>query len=219
MTPLDFAYEHFGRHIAPKGKTAWLYTPGWLTKDGPSRKAGERNAGMGGTVIWIAESGARVYGPDYREMGFAASGGSDEGRKLVAAACLQVPQETWLAVVFGKPGADPSRLVLNAKGGSITGYYDTKYGVRLFQPQALARAAEGFTGLSVSEVMDALRIVEAQRSERLYSSDVSLKDLQRLGKLRAKCPTATRAAGTFLRAGTMRAGVLVSYLKETRHGA
>jgi hypothetical protein len=219
MTPLDFAYEHFGQHIAPEGKTAWLYTPGWLTKDGPSRKAGERSAGMGGTVIWIGESGARVYGPDYRDQGYAASGDSKEGRTFVETLCLQVPEETWMAVLFGKPGADPARLMLNARGSAVTTYYDTKLGVRIFQPKALRAAAQALEGLSVAEAMDALRIVAAKRAGKLYSTDVHPNELARLEKLRAKCPAVERAAGTYLRAGTMRPGVLAAFLKETRHGA
>ena len=219
MTPLEFAYQHFGRHIAPESKTAWLYKPGLLTKDGPSRKAGSRNAGMGGTVVFIGESGTRVYGPDYRDQGYSACGDSGEGRRFVMSMCRQVPEETWMAVLFCKPGADPAKLVLNGKGGSSTAYYDTKLGVRIFQPKALQAAAAGFAGLSVAEAMDTLHIVAAKRAEALYSIEVDPVDLARLEKLRVKCPTAERAAGTFLRAGTMRPAVLAAYLKEVRHAS
>ena len=219
MTPLEFAYERFGRHIAPEAAAAWLYRPGLLLKDSKKRKAGTRNAGMGGTVVWIGESGARVYGPDYRDQGFAAHGDSGEGKAFVRSMCLQVPEETWMAVVFGKPGASPERLVLNARGAAVTAYYDTKEGVLTFQPKGLRAAAEAFEGLSVAEVMDALRIVAAKRAGALYSSTIDPTDLSRLEKLRAKCPDAERAAGTYLRAGTMRPGVLAVYLKEIRHAA
>lgn len=219
MTPVEFAYEHFGRYIAPESPTAWLRKPGLLLKDSLSRRAGTRNAGMGGTVVWIGASGAKVYGPDYRDKGFPACGDSKEGRAFVTQMCLIVPQEPWLAVIFGKPGADPSKLLLNGPGSSTTAYYDTKFGVRWFEPKALALAAAGFGELSISEVMDTLRIVEAQRACKLYSIDLAPADLTRLEKIRSKCPTAVRAAGTFLRAGTMRAGLLRDYLKDARHAA
>lgn len=219
MTPVEFAYEHFGRHIAPESPTAWLRKPGLLLKDSSSRKAGTRSAGMGGTVVWIAESCAKVYGPDHRDKGYPACGDSKEGRTFVTQMCLTVPQEPWLAVIFGKPGADPSKLVLNGLGCSTTAYYDTKFGLRWFEPKALALAASGFGDLSISEVMDTLRIVEAQRACKLYSIDIPPTDLVRLEKIRGKCPTAVRAAGTFLRAGTMRAGLLRDYLKIARHAA
>lgn len=219
MTPLDFAYEHYGRHIAPESKTAWLYKKGRLLKDSPSRKAGDPNPGMGGTVIWIGESGARVYGPDYRDEGYPAWGDHGEGHRFVTSLCLQVPEETWMAVVFGKPRAEPHRLVLNGKGAAVTAYYDTKNGVLTFYPRALRAAAAGFEGLSVSEAMDALRIVAAKRDEHIYCTNIPPNELARLEKLRAKCPNVERAAGTYLRAGTMRAGVLGAYLKEVRRGA
>jgi hypothetical protein len=219
LTPIEFAYQHFGRHIAPESPTAWLYQPGLLLQDGPRRAAGTRNAGMGGTIVWIGESCVKVYGPDYRDKGYPASGDSKEGRVFVTNMCLKVPDEPWIAVIFGKPGADPAKLVLNGVGCSTVAYYDTKLGVRWFEPKALARAAAGFDGLSVSEAMDTIRIVEAQRAVRLYSYEVAPHDLVRLEKIRAKCPTAVRAAGTFLRAGTMRAGLLSSYLKEIRRGS
>lgn len=219
MTPLEFAYEHYGRHIAPASKTAWLYKKGMLLKDSPSRKAGDLNSGMGGTVVWIGESGVRVYGPDYRDEGYPACGDSGEGRRFVTSLCLRIPEETWMAVLFGKPGADPTRLMLNARGSAVTAYYDTKLGVRIFQPKALRAAAQALEGLSVAEAMDALRIVAAKSAGKLYSADVHPNELARLEKLRAKCPAVERAAGTYLRAGTMRPGVLAAFLKETRYGA
>ena len=147
MTPLEFAYERFGRHVAPEATTAWLYKPGLLLKDSKKRKAGARSAGMGGTVIWIGESGVRVYGPDYRDRGFAAQGDSGQGKAFVRSMCLQVPEETWMAVVFGKPGADPERLTLNARGAAVTAYYDTKEGVLTFQPKVLRAAAAHWTSI------------------------------------------------------------------------
>ena len=219
MTPLEFAYEHYGRHIAPASKTAWLYKKGMLLKDSPSRKAGDLNSGMGGTVVWIGESGVRVYGPDYRDEGYPACGDSGEGRRFVTSLCLRVPEETWMAVLFAKPHAEASRLVLNGKGAAVTAYYDTKNGVFTFYPKAMLEAAEGFQDLSVSEAMDALRIVAARRAGTLYFTAVHPNELARLEKLRAKCPTVERAAGTYLRAGTMRPGVLAAYLKEMRRGA
>ncbi|MHB1770604.1 MAG: hypothetical protein ACYCST_02465 [Acidimicrobiales bacterium] len=219
MTPLEFGYQHFGRHIAPEAPAAWLYRPGLLLKDSAKRKAGTRNAGMGGTVVWIGESGARVYGPDYRDCGFAAQGDSGQGKAFVRSMCLQVPEESWMAVVFGKPGASPEKLVLNARGAAVTAYYDTKEGVFTFQPKVLRAAAAALGGLSVAEAMDVLRIVAAKRAGSLYASSLDPGDLARLEKLRAKCPDAERAAGTYLRAGTMRPGVLGAYLKEMRHAA
>ncbi|MHB1826417.1 MAG: hypothetical protein ACYCV6_01830 [Steroidobacteraceae bacterium] len=219
MTPLEFAYERFGRHVAPEATTAWLYKPGLLLKDSKKRKAGARSAGMGGTVIWIGESGVRVYGPDYRDRGFAAQGDSGQGKAFVRSMCLQVPEETWMAVVFGKPGADPERLTLNARGAAVTAYYDTKEGVLTFQPKVLRAAAAVLGALSVAEAMDALRIAAAKRACSLYARPLDPADLARLEKLRAKCPDAERAAGTYLRAGTMRPGVLGAYLKEMRHAA
>ncbi|MGC8519780.1 MAG: hypothetical protein ACP5P4_14855 [Steroidobacteraceae bacterium] len=216
MTPIDFAYQHFGRHIAPESQTAWLYKHGLLLKDGPSRKAGARNAGMGGTIIWIGESGARVFGPDYRDQGFPAVGDSKAGRAFVEGLCLQVPEEPWMAVIFAKSAADPSRLVLNARGSAVTAYYDVKLGVRVFYPKALRSAASGLEGLSVSEVADTLRIVSAKRAGSLYARAVDPADLARLEKIRAKCPAAERAAGTYLRAATMRPAVLCAYIKEIR---
>jgi len=219
MTPLEFGYQRFGRHITTESTSAWLYRPGLLLKDSAKRKAGTRNAGMGGTVLWIGESGARVYGPDYRDCGFPAHGNSGQGKEFVRSMCLQVPEESWMAVVFGKPSAAPEKLVLNARGSAVTAYYDTKEGVFTFQPKVLRAAAAALSGLSASEAMDLLRIVTSKRAGSLYSIPPDPVDLARLEKLRAKCPDAERAASTYLRAGTMRPGVLVGFLKEIRHAA
>lgn len=219
MTPLDFAYRYYGRYVAPDSRTAWLYKKGRLLKGSAARKAGDLNSGMGGTVVWIGESGARVYGPDYPDEGYRAHGDSGEGRRFVISMCQKIPTETWMAVIFGKPGADPNRLVLNGKGGAVTAYYDTKRGVATFYPKVLQDAAAGFEGLSISEAADVLSIVADMRAAALYSAEIDPKALARLEKLRAKCPNAERAAGSFLRAGTMRPGVLKAYLKETRDAA
>lgn len=117
--PVDFAFEHFGKHVAPEGsrgfsssgKLGWLRTPGLLIADSATgkSKAGDRSPSMDGTVVYISESEVKVFGRDYRDVGFHSAGVRSEGIAYIERKWMQIPEEDWLAVAFGKKGVRNER--------------------------------------------------------------------------------------------------------------
>lgn len=149
ISPLDFAYEHFGRFVAPGTRTGWLSRPGLLLKAAKSTAAGAPNKGMAGTSVFIGESGVKVFGPDYRNQGFPAFGQTGDARPFAMRQLLSPPSERWLMVIFTKASTPTDMLALNEVGDSITSYVDQNERRRA-NPDALKRIADVFHACGIS---------------------------------------------------------------------
>ena len=158
---VDFAFNRFGKKVAPDSKTSWLSKPGRLLKDSPKKKAGEPNSGMAGTSVYISDSEVRIFGPDYAEFGFPAIGGSGEARLFAMRKLLQEPTERWLMVSFAKTSVLSGHLHLNCPGDKETAYFVGKDFVRmrfgLIRTVAEAFMKEGVSSKSSAELIHRFR--------------------------------------------------------------
>lgn len=174
----EFAYEHFGRFVAPQSRDAWLKHKGRLIKNSntydkalasgdaieiakAAKKGavGERSSGMGGTSIFISASRVRIFGPDYADQGFAATGGAGEARAFAYKMLFTAAKEPWLMVIFGKPNVFPGMLHLNQPGDTWQAYYDGKE-KRLVRarPDSLDAIARMLAGMQAKDVKAALSL-------------------------------------------------------------
>jgi len=111
-----FAYERFGRHVAPQRPDEWLRRPA------AQRKA----AGVGKAIVIIRESGVQFLGSaDYTAFGFAPPIKDNDLRARILDQLLFFPaRERWLAVRFTRAAVSASMLHLNTPGSAINAYYD-----------------------------------------------------------------------------------------------
>ncbi len=155
VTAVDFVFARFGRHIAPESSGAWLRTNGLLLKDSKSRKAGERNAGMGGTAVYVSDSEVKVFGSDYRDCGFASCGDIKSALALANAMIFRPAVEQWVMAVYDKAHIHPNALYLNQPGLFETAYYNGKRkSLVRARPSVLQRAAHAFVALDSMSAVD-----------------------------------------------------------------
>jgi hypothetical protein len=204
LSPIDFAYEHFGRHVAPASKTAWLTQKGCLLQDSAKKKAGERSNGMAGTSIFIAESGVKVFGPDYREQGFPAVGSTKDATPFAFRMLFSMPQEPWMMVIFGNAATPHGMLRLNQPSGTTTTFVFHGGDKELMQanPVVLARVANVFrdAGVNAKAAAEALHLQREYMAGTL-ADDQSGKRLKKLISLRETVPKLPACANLLLDSG------------------
>lgn len=183
ISPIDFAYQHFGRHVAPESRLAWLKHYGRLLKASKSKKAGDRSNAMAGTSIFIAESGVKVFGPDYRDQGFAAFGESGQAVEFAYRKLFAPISEPWLMVIFGKADVPVTLLHVNVPGDSKTAvYHGGDKELMQANPLVLARIAQPFLDAGYTS---GKKVAEALHLQREYMAGMlqDEKSAARLKKL------------------------------------
>ena len=149
---VDFAYERYGRFVAPGEKLGWLYVAGGRPEDSTERqekvarlevatdpaeieglkawlasrkgKAGARSGGIRTqTVVFISEGGAELYGASFEDQGVPCRGDKSAGLARIRSALFRPTRERWLALVFAKGDVDDRHLLLNLPGAAVNGYY------------------------------------------------------------------------------------------------
>ncbi len=115
MNPIDFAYERFGRFVAPEGRAEWLRSPSLQRK----------RLGKGKGTLLISESRVFVLGKaDYTGFGLPPDVEDREERsRILAQHIFFSPTQAWLAVSFTGAAVDPSTLHLNLPGDQTCVYY------------------------------------------------------------------------------------------------
>lgn len=211
--PVLFAFERFGRFSAPESPTAWLSRKGSLLKDSKKRKAGERSSGMAGTSIYISDSRVLVFGPDYPECGFRASGASSEAMPHFWRSLMSAPAERWMMIVFGNAATPLSALHLNLPGDAITRAYSAKSGLVSVRHRVLAEAAACLQAGGIKSVA-LLHLAQDVLSE----NDISAADRKKFDKAVAQYPALPSVALRLARADvppSMVARYIGTILKES----
>lgn len=203
ISPIDFAYEHFGRYVAPGGKTAWLSHKGRLLQDSKSRKAGSRSSGMAGTSIFISESGVKVFGPDYSDQGFSASGPTVDATPFAFRKLFAEPQEIWMMVIFGNAATPLDMLRLNHPGDSTTAiFHGGDKELMQANPRVVARIARVFldAGIGAKSVAEALHLQREYMAGTL-AEDQSGRRLKKLAVYREAIPKLPACSNLLLDSG------------------
>lgn len=215
-TAIEFAYSRYGRLIAPGRRTGWLGLAGLDPRDGryyPGRRSM--------TAVFIPESGpAEVYGADYPQAGLKSLGEQGAGIQRIRAALFQGLPHPWVAVVFGKPAADPKHLVLNIPASAMTGYYDVRTGGPVFAYPTVLECISA--GLAFPKSIHVGALLAATRRAREEGSKAAMGIYREvLEKFAARqaldVQTAASMIDAFLDSG-MRPGLLGNYLDWVHAG-
>lgn len=209
-TALEFAYERYGRFIAPGNPIGWLGLAGLDPRDGryyPGRRSM--------TAVFIPESApTEVYGADYPQAGLKSLGEQGVGIQRIRSALFQGLPYRWVGVVFAKPACDPKHLVLNIPGSSLPGYYDVRSGGPIFAAPAVLESVSAALGYPKSTQVGSL--LSAARSViEEYSTPAASAYRTLLEKFAARqaldAQTVAAMIGAYLESG-MRQSLLGQYL-------
>src|SRR5690606_5938152 len=110
MTPAEFAFQNFGRHINPDPIK-------WPSTIGVSR-AGKKSRLLDGSGLIITEGRFRLFGTSFPDAGVLSENMDDKDLtffKAVADYQYNPPEAPWLAVAFSKAGLEMSALVINTE--------------------------------------------------------------------------------------------------------
>lgn len=210
----EFAYEHFGRFVAPQFRDAWLRHKGRLLKNSKNYEealasgdvkaiaaaakkgaAGQRNSGMGGTSIFISSSRVRIFGPDYADQGFAATGGAGEAQAFAYKMLFTPAREPWLMVSFSKSEVFPGMLHLNRPGDAWQAYYDgKKKGLVRVRPDSMDAIARLLADMQAKDVKAALSLVIEHMAFDHAEKTPDEKSAKKVHALYAKYPNLRAAA-------------------------
>ena len=209
-TAVEFAYARYGRFITPGNPIGWLGLAGLDPRDGryyPGRRSM--------TAVFIPEEGpAEVYGADYPQAGLKSLGEQGAGIRRIRTALFEGLPSAWIAVVFGKPAAEPRHLVLNIPGSSATSYYDVRTGGPVFAyPAVLEAIAESLDfpkSIHVGGLLVAARRVREEGSKS--AATIYRAALEKFAaRQKLDVQTVASMVDAFLDSG-MRPGLLGNYL-------
>lgn len=150
LNPIDFAYEHFGRAVAPGDKKRWGGAACLTVKKMEAAIAAGQNLAskeivascrrpVGGSHVFIAESGSRVFGMAYPEAGIYPSTESFSDFRL--GLLFRPPQEPWMSLSFSTAGVNFEALVLNVSPNEAVLMEKSGNACRRAKPVILKEAA------------------------------------------------------------------------------